>query len=103
MTQADSVHSTPPTNTPAIKRDRAVDHLLLEGSMDDVFHMANIVASKLSAADGLASLQQLEELVFSVNHLCDMVRDLRTEYYDGTEVFCGKASCRAASLFVLAE
>jgi hypothetical protein len=51
----------------------------------------NIVANALSDADGTASLQQLESLVFSVNHLCDMVRDLRTEYYKGTEVFCSKA------------
>ena len=87
MTQADRVFNTPPTNTSARHRSYG----LLEGSIIDVFHIANIVASKLSDADGAASLQQLQELVFSVNHLCDMVRDLRTEYYDGTKVFCGKA------------
>ena len=87
MTKADRVYSTPPRNTSARYRS----YELLEGSILDVSHMANIVASKLSEADGAASLQQLEELVFSVNHLCDMVQDLRTEYYDGTKVFCGKA------------
>jgi hypothetical protein len=85
MTQATSVHSTPPTNTSAIKRDRAVDHLLLEGSIDEVFHMSEIVANAISDADGTASLQQLERLVFSVYHLCDMVRDLRNEYREGFE------------------
>ena len=91
MTQAESVYSTPPTNTSATNRDRAVDHLLLEGSIDDVFQMSEIVAKAMSDADATASLQQLEDLVFSINHLCDMVRDLHTEYHDGTKVFCSKA------------
>jgi hypothetical protein len=88
MTQADSVHSTPPLNTSPF---RYRSYELLEGSIIDVFHMSNIVATKLSDADGTARLQQLEELVFSINHLCDMVRDLHTEYHDGTKVFCSKA------------
>jgi hypothetical protein len=50
--------------------------------------MSEIVANAMSDADGMANLQQLEGLVFSVCHLCDMVRDLRREYYDGTALFC---------------
>src|ERR1700732_3113759 len=88
MTQADRVFSTPPTNTSVRRRDRASDHVLLEGSILDVFHMSEIVANAMSDADGMANLQQLEGLVFSVHHLCDMVRDLRREYYDGTALFC---------------
>jgi hypothetical protein len=80
MTKATRVYITPPTNMSAIKRDRAVDHLLLEGSIDDVFQMSKIVAKAMSDADATASLQQLEGLVFSVYHLCDMVRDLQNEY-----------------------
>jgi hypothetical protein len=85
MTQAKRAYSTPPINTSAIKRDRAVDHLLLEGSIDEVFHMSELVARTMSDADGTASLQQLEGLVFFVYHLCDMVRDLRNEYREGFE------------------
>jgi len=53
--------------------------------------MANIVDDEMRAADGTASLQQLERLVFCVGHLCRMVEDLHTEYFEGTEVFSGKA------------
>ena len=47
--------------------------------------LSEIVANAMSDADGTASLQQLERLVFSVYHLCDMVRDLRNEYREGFE------------------
>jgi hypothetical protein len=55
--------------------------------------MSETVANALSDADGLANLQQLEGLVFSVYHLCEMVRDLRTEYYKGFEAArdCGRS------------
>ena len=59
MIQATRVLSTPPTNTSAMHYH---SYGLLEGSIIDVFHMSNIVASKSSDADGTASLQQLEEL-----------------------------------------
>jgi hypothetical protein len=88
MAKATRVYSTPPTNMSVRRRDLASDHVLLEGSILDVFHMSEIVANAMSDADGMANLQQLEGLVFSVYHLCDMVRDLRREYYDGTALFC---------------
>jgi hypothetical protein len=88
MAKADRVHSTPPTNT-SLSRHRSYG--LLEGSISDVFHMSNIVENELSEADGTSSSQQLERLVFCVNHLCKMVDDLHTEYFQGTEVSCGKA------------
>ena len=88
MPKANRVHSTTPTNTSVRRRDLASDHVLLEGSILDVFHMSEIVANAMSDADGMANLQQIEGLVFSVYHLCDMVRDLRREYYDGTALFC---------------
>jgi hypothetical protein len=53
MTQAKRVYSTPPTNTSSITRNCA-GHLLLEGSIDEVFHMSEIVANAMSDADGTA-------------------------------------------------
>ncbi len=88
MAKATRVLSTPPTST-SPSRIRCCR--LLEESIFEVFHMANIVDDEMRAADGTACLQQLDRLVFCVRHLCRMVEDLHTEYFERTEVFSGKA------------
>ena len=87
MTQADRVLSTPPTSTSPSRRR---SYILLEDSICNVCHMADVTENALSDADGTATLQELERLVFCVRLLCRMVGDLNTEYFEGTKVFCGK-------------
>ena len=87
MTQADSVHSTPPTNTSAfserVERD-AKSHRGMDGDLCDIVHMGKIAAMLVCASDGDSTREARSLATFAVYHLEKMLIRLKAKY-DGHE------------------
>jgi hypothetical protein len=91
MPQADSVHSTPSTNTspfPPIARN---DVARLESPLCEVAHMAAVNSSVLEASLSVPAQireghvfitdQEAEELLFCAFHLERMIKAFKEQYY----------------------
>jgi hypothetical protein len=82
MTQADSVHSTPPTNTSKAQNS-------LESQITECFLMAELAAiavnATLSDREPQITADQAAAVCQAVYQLAEAVRELRTQYFDGIE------------------
>lgn len=93
MTQADSVHSTPPTNTSPF---RPIAHSVvgrLESSLCEIANMAGVNSSILEASlNAPAELRfrkgqvligetETEQLLFCAYHLEEMIKEFKAQYY----------------------